>query len=145
MNPARSFIDRRTNVAAPPVSGRADVASAYESATSRKRRPAPRAIVSAASTTVAVRYPLIRPLSSRDMSGARHGTAARRRSAASNGRSARPDTPAPDASRCQPKATELGQLLHSAASGRFLAGGDHHPAGGVLQDVVDGLAEDVAV
>jgi hypothetical protein len=41
MNPARSFADRRTNVAAPPVSGSADVASAYESATRRNRRPAP--------------------------------------------------------------------------------------------------------
>jgi hypothetical protein len=42
MKPARSFIERRTNVAAPPVSGSAEVASAYESATSRKSRPAPR-------------------------------------------------------------------------------------------------------
>jgi hypothetical protein len=42
MKPARSFIERRTKVAAPPVSGSADVASAYESATSRKRRPTPR-------------------------------------------------------------------------------------------------------
>ena len=33
---------RRTNVAAPPVSGSAEVASAYERATSRNRRPTPR-------------------------------------------------------------------------------------------------------
>ena len=36
MKPERSFVARRTNVAAPPVSGSAEVASAYESATSRK-------------------------------------------------------------------------------------------------------------
>jgi hypothetical protein len=41
MKPARSFIDLRTNVAAPPVSGSAEVASAYESETSRKSRPTP--------------------------------------------------------------------------------------------------------
>ena len=41
MNPARSFPARRTNVAAPPVSGSDEVASAYESATSRKTMPTP--------------------------------------------------------------------------------------------------------
>jgi hypothetical protein len=40
MKPARSFAARRTNVAAPPVSGSAEVASAYDSETSRNRRPA---------------------------------------------------------------------------------------------------------
>jgi hypothetical protein len=39
MNPLRSFIARRTNVAAPPVSGSAAVPSAYESETMRNRPP----------------------------------------------------------------------------------------------------------
>ena len=48
MKPARSLSARRTNVAAPPVSGNAAVPSAYEKETIRKSTPA-------ASSTIGVK------------------------------------------------------------------------------------------
>src|SRR4051812_34868039 len=41
--------------------------------------------------------------------------------------------------------TEVEQTFHRPGSGGLLACRDHHAAGGVLEHVVDRLAEDVAV